>query len=542
MKKEKRLKNSEPPVSTAQQDAAAGTFIQSENSEEILSMKRRIKKAHAKAKFAGVLYLIGSIALFAFLFIPFLTVQTTRATKTLDVKTWEVSVASFLKPVFDLGGGLNYNLLVLLPVSVIYTLMLLVGFINLLVSFSSLSGLSKKNPTRNKGYNRNFYAMKKLGNCFSGTAITILFGCLLIYALAKAEFSALVYLPVGVGVLVRLLAGSVSAKIGRYDIEECVVEYKRSSKVGVYFLRNLIHILLLAGMVFFFAKAVSLNETMWGIAESGFGWLTDHVKFLIDSCLQVLLLVWLFILYNHAFHATEYNIDGMKGRGMKNYRVFSVFTAVSAIAWFFVRYALTEEWVVEIVLIAVLSIVAFVLDLLIKTKNNERVRNACVEPQTAESVAQQPVQPSYRIPLQCITRPGVFMQPNGQPVMVMPMQNGQPVMYQTPEQAAMPVQTPTPAPMSMPVPVPAPVQTKAEEPAPTQSETPVWNEWDGLTFEWDKNGKAREITCPYCGKKLKIKQGAPGYRCAACGRVFQLQKVKKEEVVEQEESVEEAQE
>ncbi len=531
MKKEKRLKNNEPTVSTQQQDAAAGAFMQSENSEEILSMKRRIKKAHAKAKFAGILYLIGSIALFAFLFIPFLTV------KTADNKVWELSIASFLDPVFKLGG-LDYNALVLLPVSILYALMLLVGFINLLVSFAKLGGLSKKNPTRNKGYNRNFYAMQKLGNCFSGTLITVLFGCLLIYAVANAEFSALVSLPLGMGVLVRLIAGPVSAKIGRYDIEETVVEYKRSSKVSAYFFRNLIHILATVAIAFFFAKATNLNATLTGVSVSGFSYLTGNIKLLIDSAVQVLLLVWAFVLYNHAFHATEYSIDGMNGKGMKNYRVFSMFVAVNALAWFFLHYVAVSEWVWWILLIVPVAVLGFVLDLVIKTKNNDRLRDACVEPK-AEETAQQPAQPSYRIPLQCITRPGVFMQPNGQPVMVMPMQNGQPVMYQTPEQAVAPVQAPVPAPMPMPVPVPAP---KAEEPAPTQSETPVWNEWDGLTFEWDKNGKSREITCPYCGKKLKIKQGAPGYRCAACGRVFQLQKVKKEEAVEQEESVEETQE
>ena len=530
MKKDKRLKNDGQPVSTEQQDAAAGAFINSENCEEISSMKRRIKKAHAKAKFAGILYLIGSIALFAFLFVPFLTVQTA------DNKAWEVSILTFLDPVFNLGG-LNYNSLVLLPVCALYALMLLVGFINLLVSFSKLSGLSKKNPTRNKGYNRNFYAMQKLGNCFSGTLITVLFGLLLIYAVAKAEFSALVYLPIGVGVLVRLIAGPVSAKIGRYDIEETVVEYKRSSKVSAYFFRNLIHILVVVAIAFFFAKATNLNATLTGVSVSGFSYLTGNIKLLLDTVLQVLLLVWTFVLYNHAFHATEYSIDGMNAKGMKNYRVFSMFVAVNALAWFFVHYFAVSEWTWWILLIVPASLLAFVLDLVIKTKSNDRVRNACVEPK-AQETAQQPVQPSYRIPLQCITRPGVFMQPNGQPVMVMPMQNGQPVMYQTPE-TAMPV--PVPAPIPMPAPVPAPVQTEKKEET-AQPETPAFNEWDGLTFEWEPNGKTREINCPYCAKKLKIKQGAPGYRCAACGRVFQLQKVKKEETPAQEESAEETQE
>ncbi|MBQ8657921.1 MAG: hypothetical protein IJ506_02200 [Clostridia bacterium] len=536
MKKEKRLKEGAITPQPDAQDMAAGAFMQNEQSEEILSMKRRIKKAHSKAKCAGILYLIGSIALFAFLFIPFMTVTTG------DAKAWEISVASFLKPVFDLGGGLNYNSLVLLPVAVIYTLMLLVGFINLLVSFASLSGLSKKNPTRMKGYNRNALAMKKLGNCFSGTAITILFGCLLIYAVAKAEFSALVYIAVGVAVFFRLVCGLIGAKIARYDIEDSVVEYKRSSKVGVYFLRNLIHILALAGMVFFFAKAVSLNGTMAGIAARGFGWLTDDVKFLIDSCLQVLLLVWLFIFYNHAFHATEYNIDGMKGRGMKNYRVFSVFTAVTAIAWFFVRYVLTDKWTVEIILIAVVSIVVFVLDLFIKTKNNERIRNACEQPKAEETATPQPIQPSYRVPLHCITQPGVFMQPNGQPVMVMPMQYGKPMVYQPPVEEATPVQaipvqeTPTVAPVSAPAPTPTP----APAPAPEQPIAPAWNEWDGLVFEWDPNGKPHETACPYCGKKLKLKSGAPGYRCSACGRVFQLKKVVKVEEPEPSEQSETA--
>ena len=65
---------------------------------------------------------------------------------------------------------------------------------------------------------------------------------------------------------------------------------------------------------------------------------------------------------------------------------------------------------------------------------------------------------------------------------------------------------------------PAPV-TPAQEP-----ETPFYDEWEGLVFEWDPDGKEREINCPHCGKKLRLKEGAPGYRCGECGKVFQLKK------------------
>ncbi len=485
MKKDKRLEYTEISV----------------NSVGAESMKKRIKKAHSMAKFAGALYLLGSIALFAFFFLPVLKI-------TVGAEVWKVSIATFFDPIADFKAELSYNTVVLLPVAILYALMLVVGAINLITGFAQLSGLSKKNPTKMKGYNRNLYAMEKLGRCFSGTFITFIFSNLLIYSVSVAEYSFYVYIALGAGAIIHFLGGLVGGKIAYYDIEETVVEYKRTSKISVFFLRNLLQILATAAIVWFFVRNATLNGTMQILSFKG-GWdrIVGDTTFLIDSCLQVALLVWLFVLINHVFHATEYNREGMKGNGMKNWRIFGFLTMGTAVAWLFVNQSLAGKWNLEILYIAIVAFAMFVLDLVIKSKKTGYV-SSTVELPVAQTVEES--NPAYHVALHSITSPGVFMQPNGQPVMVMPMQQGRPAVAPTtcpPTFGACPMTAPTPAP------------TPVQEP-----EIPFYDEWEGLTFEWDPDGKEREIACPYCGKKLKLKEGAPGYRCGDCGKVFQLKK------------------
>ena len=532
-------------------------------------MKKKIKKAHRKAKFAGVLYLLGLILLFAFLFV---SSEAILAQTFFKVGDWNVSLTNFYKPLLSFEAKLTENTLVKIPVAVIYSLMLVVGLVNLLRSFACLKWLSKKKATRSTGYNRNVYAMDKMASLYSGTLVTIVLGTVVACTITKVTVGTIAYAALGAAIFLHFVAGLVGGKISLFDVEDTVVETARESKIGVFFWRNLLQILFTGGIVYLFVKATtvrdvistmasgkSLQETL-GISSSIFG--------VLSAGLQVALLLWIFVLVNHALRPTEFNRNGIKGKGMKNYKVFSMFAAITSAAWLVVSFLSDKNFTsdsafLQIVILTVLAIVAFILDCVVKTKAQQpaaaedKQEESTETAQTAQTEVLQPyMSPAYRVPLQCITQPGIFLQPNGIPVMVMPMQRGY----------AFPVGTATPTPITtagkvpmampaMPAPQPAPVQPvqpiqpvqNAPQPvsAPVEQPTapemtaiaPVQNTTTdepnlpktaddilGLTYQWEANGKERTVACPTCKKTLTVKEGAPGYRCPDCGKVFLLRK------------------
>lgn len=502
------------------------------------SMKKSIKKAHRKAKFAGALYLLGTIALFAFLFLSSISALGISVLKLGD---WEVSVLSFYKPFTEIGKGYNYNSLVKVPVAAVYALILIVALINLLRSLSCLGWLSKKKATRELGYNRNVFAMEKMGNLYSGTLVIITLGTIVVCCIGDVTLGLASYIALGAGIFLHFFAGLIGGNIPLYDVEDTVVETKRESALAVFFFRNLLQILFVGAIVYFFVKASTIRTAIADVISQGsLTAITGDVWKLVALCLQVAFLLWIFVLVNHAINPTEFNRDGMSGRGMKNHRVFTMFALITAIAWLVVTYLSTKAFVWQIGAIAGLALLAFVFDCVIKTRKSKATEDG-----EAEDVAEQPVEqpqqyvmpPVYRVPLQCITQPGIFLQPNGTPVMVMPMQraaalpvapsmvtNVAPAQIPAPAPAPVPVQAP--APVSLPAPAPIPA-SKEEAPVPVVEETPAVKTPDdilGVTFQWDPNGKERTVVCPSCGKTLTVKEGAPGYRCAECGKVFLLRK------------------
>lgn len=507
------------------------------NPEEKAELKKKIKKAHRKAKFAGALYLLGSILLFAFLFLS--SIAAIGLT-FFSVGDWSVAATNFYKPLLSFEAKLSTNTLVNVPVAVIFALMLVVGLINLLRSFSCLKWLSKKKATRKTGYNRNVYAMDKMASLYSGTLVTIVLGTVVACTITKVTVGWASYAALGVGVFLHFVAGLVGGKISLFDVEDTVVETARESKMGVFFWRNLLQILFTGAIVYLFLQATTIREVIAEIITKGDALYWTKVLFsLLSVALQIAFLLWIFVLVNHALRATEFNRDGMKGKGMKNYKVFTMFAAITSAAWLVVRFLSEKNFVsdsafLQIVILTALAIVAFIFDCAVKTRvqnteEGEGEEAAQTEEQPAE-VVQPYVMPAYRVPLQCITQPGIFLQPNGMPVMVMPMQRGYalPVGAATPTQLTTAAATPTAAPI---IPQPAPVETPVMEaapaaPAPVEEPKMPKTADDvlGLTYQWEANGKERTVSCPTCGKTLTVKEGAPGYRCPDCGKVFLLRK------------------
>ena len=406
-----------------------------------VSLKKRIAKAHSKANFAGFLYNFGSIVLLAILFLPLITVAQSGG-------GWELSALTFFQPLTSLDFGLNYATLKNLPVAIVFFVMILVAFINMIKCFVQGKELNKKNPTKLNGYNRPYFAMVAMGKTYSFTLWTIIVGYLGIYLTEATVNGLFVAIALGVALLIHFWAALVGADINMYDVtDDTIVEEKRVGGVGKHFLCNLIQVIGAAAIVYFYAVGTTVKELMRLLIEKdGVNKLLELGN-LIPLLAQVLLLIFLVFLVKKATGINEYLHDGIYTPGIRGYAVLGWFVAIIAAAWVVVELVIGSGALnTAAVLIAAVGIITALLDAAtkptakaLKQAEKQEIEKAAKEAAEIKAVPAQNTAKlgAYRVSLGTVSQPGVFMQPNGQPLMVMPMVAGAQTapMYQQPTQA-----------------------------------------------------------------------------------------------------------
>ena len=410
-----------------------------------VSLKKRIQKAHSKAKFAGFLYNFGSIVLLAILFLPLITV-------THDDGPWDLSVLTFFKPFLALDLGLNYATLKSLPVAIVFLVMILVAFIHLFKCFKQGKDLGAKNPTMLNGYNRPYFAAVEMGRTYSFTLWTIIVGYFGIYFTEATLNVMYVAIALGVTLLIHFWAGLVMGSIPMYDVTpNTVVEDKRADSLGKHFLANLIQVIATGLIVYFFAVGTTVKGLMHNLIVPEVG-ISQFLELgsLIPLLVQILLLIFIVYLIKQSTGIKEYQHAGIYVPAIRCFNVLAWFAAITAIAWIVVEMLIgSKALCTEALLIVAVAIVGALLDASTRPSKKalkqaekeaaEREANAVEE--VAAVPAQKPVKPaSYRIPLSGLTEPAIFLQPNGQPLMVMPKLAGaQPApMYAPPAPMAAP--------------------------------------------------------------------------------------------------------
>ena len=116
-------------------------------SRNTIALRKRVKKAHAKAKFAGVLYLLGTLALVAFACMPMLKIGGSPLSIT---------------NCFAMISGVSLGTIS----AVLYLLIVLTCVVNFFKCFRKLGWLSKRSERYVNGFNRNAGAMELMGKLF----------------------------------------------------------------------------------------------------------------------------------------------------------------------------------------------------------------------------------------------------------------------------------------------------------------------------------------------------------------------------------------
>ena len=427
---------------------------------------KRVKKAQSKAKSAGFFYLVGTIALLI----------TVVLFPIYSINGVPFTITNFYQPLTTIiGGKFNYAELV---ASISYVIMLLVLLANALKSLAKFGEAAKRNDRNPKRYNKNARAMDKMGKAFSSSFAAVIILNLQTYLLQPLNtitFTMMnVYIILAIGLFVHFIAGLIGSKVSRFYVQEsgAVEEEKRSCGLFVYFFRNLVQIIVV-GVIAYFAVRSNLLYNVYDLVRAVLR-REINIDALLIVGLQGLQLLWLMILIKHATSETEFNLLGIDGKGMRNFRVFSIISALTSGGLLGVLFMQYGVWYLDFIIMLAAAFIGFLIDCIFKSRpkeEKEMVEEPTEQPQQAvQSVATLPNgQNIYlQLPPQVSAQPQTVLQPIYVPVYYPPYPPTQQP-YQQPAYAYPPYQQPVQnvenTALCRPAPSPAPEHLKPT-PAP----------------------------------------------------------------------------
>ena len=276
-------------------------------------IKKRVKKTHARAKWVGFLYLLGTIALVALAAMPLMTTDVV----TLGVMDfWTVFTEEDASLVAMIAAGL-------------YGAMFLGMVINVIKAFTKLNWLFARTASRTYGLNRNVYAMNELGRIFSGSFAALLNFHFLIYlVVGTATVEQMMLIAAAVGAVFHFLCGLWGGKASLFEIGPMgLAEEKREIGRFAPFLRNLLQVAVSCALIQFFVELSTLSSFI--VAEDI---VTEIMNDVVGFAIQAVVVISILVLVKHATNTTEYSLEGRLAPGMKNFKIFIFFVLAASVA------------------------------------------------------------------------------------------------------------------------------------------------------------------------------------------------------------------
>ena len=337
---------------------------------KVASLRKRIRAVQGRAKFVGILYLLGAFAMLGLgVYFPVLVGTCLSDGAVLPVLTCYQPLLALFEG--DLAANLaNAELVLNAAVSLFYIFMVLALVFNVFRSLGKLGWLFKRRASYTDGFNRNMYAMDDMGKRFSGSfAAIIIFSLLTYLVVGGAEISSMAYIVLAAGFAIHFFAGLLGGKVTLFTTGDTIEEEPREFGLFAYFVRNVIQIAATGAIVYFFAPQSLLNgaiKTMLG------GQIV--INDLLPAAIEFVAWLCILVLIKHATAATEFNRDCMDGAGMKNFAVFSFLATVAIgglIALPFLGMAPATELNMSYVYAAAAAFVGFLFDCIIKSRKSQ---------------------------------------------------------------------------------------------------------------------------------------------------------------------------
>ncbi len=480
---------------------------------------KRIKKAHKRTKGVSAIYAFAALVLTALTFFPTINVQFAGKDKLF--------IGSFFWPIINIFKN-NLNVLDIITM-VLYIAMAVLVVVNFFKCITRFGKIMRRNSGNVTTCNKNLLIMEEIANAFSSAFAAFLIFNLIIFMInysapSTSKLFGAVTLwgmaAVAVSVIAHFVCGVLGGNVSVFIIGSSIEEKKREDKIGIFFLRNLIQVIAVAAILFFFVPAtnlyIELGKMLVTKEPSVFNNIGGDLFAFLAVAMQAGVVVMLAILIKHATATTEYNLIGMDGAGMHNFRIFGLITAVLCVALFI--FDTKDGSQLNYIFAGVIALVASVLDFIIKPrvpkekeddpmlrKLKEKAYTESRKPEQQGQPTQQPQMPMSQVPPQaancCLySRP---CYPNG----VTPEQQAE-------EQKA---------------------AAEGNKEATTVNVTVKSGNVEGVPSGLPEGlpptaPTILDVKCPSCEKHLVVKDTAPYHRCPACGKVFQIRKGQKMEM------------
>lgn len=342
-----------------------------------VQLRKRIKSVQNRAKFVGILYLLGLLALAAL----------TACMPLMDGAAATLTVTKFFTPLKDLFSNgiaglksLSVAQMTAAFVALLYALLLVGILFDVLRSFGKLGWLFKRRASYSNGFNRNMYAMDDIAKRFSGTLALIVIMNLLMYMFSGdgVKITTYGYITLAIGLFIHFVAGLLGGKVTLFTTGERVEEEEREHGLAVYFVRNLLQLAVAGAIVYFLLSQSVLVATIEKILDAVLvtkaGFASLELKSLIPAGVELVAWLCVFVLVKHATAATEYNRECMNGSGMRNFAVFSFFACLALgalVALPYLNIGVAAEGAKlnsKLLIAAIVAFVGFLLDCIVRSR------------------------------------------------------------------------------------------------------------------------------------------------------------------------------
>ena len=205
-------------------------------SPNIAAMRKKVKKVHKKARFVGLLYLLGTLALVVLSLLPCTEIKFSNGK--------QLSILSF----FSLFGLVFKGNIAAILILLAYLTLIFVALYCFFRIFSRFRRVMKKNERNVNACNRNVSAMEDMGDIFSFIFSSTVVLYMLIFVLTPSEGGLMIerdkpvltllgYIFLGVGALIHFVAGTIGGTSSLFIVGVSVEEKKREDKIITYVIR-----------------------------------------------------------------------------------------------------------------------------------------------------------------------------------------------------------------------------------------------------------------------------------------------------------------
>ena len=220
------------------------------------------------------------------------------------------------------------------------------------------------------------YAMEDMGTRFSSSFAAIIASHLLIKLLVvEGTLTLMAFAVLGVGVFFHFVCGIPAGNVSLFDTENGVVEQRREFGNFSPFVRNLFQIVIVVAVSYFFVGISQIRSTFdLLISENGIADIMAEPMSLIMPAIHLLILAILIGMIYYATGTIEFDIEGPDAAGRKRFLVLSLLLLLCAGGAFaYVQFVEQAEVHINVILIAVVALVALIMELALRD---------CPKPQT----------------------------------------------------------------------------------------------------------------------------------------------------------------